>query len=117
MLHASKSSKIDFIHGAINSNFHALAGEVNELAAKNPAIKPHFRYSHPSDADIAESNHHSTGYIDQELLKQYITPETEVYFCGPKPMMIQVYKALKSLGHPAEKIHFEFFGPHDELEA
>ncbi len=45
-----------------------------------------------------------------------LTPETEVYFCGPKPMMSLVHSVLSELGHPAEKVHFEFFGPQEELQ-
>lgn len=114
MLHATNSKDITFIHGAMNGKMHALADEVRELSEKNPAINTHFRYSHPTEED--KGNYHSEGFFDETFLSEFLTSETEVYFCGPKPMMIQVYKALKAFKHPVEQIHFEFFGPHNELE-
>lgn len=114
MLHAANSKNITFIHGALNGKMHAFADEVRELEANNASINTHFRYSHPTAED--KGKFHSEGFFDETFLSEFLTSETEVYFCGPKPMMVQVYKALKALNHPTEKIHFEFFGPHDELE-
>ena len=45
-----------------------------------------------------------------------ITPETEIYFCGPKPMMKHIHNALKEIGHPESQTHFEFFGPQQEIK-
>ena len=77
----------------------------------------HFRYSAPSEEDIRNANYHSSGLISQEFLSEFISPETHIYFCGPKPMMQHTHKALAALGHPEPQTHFEFFGPQTELES
>lgn len=117
MLHSVGKNPTSFIHAAINGENHALRDEVNQIATEKENVKVHFRYSSPSAEDIRNANHHSSGLISDEFLKDFITPETEIYFCGPKPMMKNVYKALKTLKHPEEKINFEFFGPQEELES
>lgn len=115
MLHSADKNPVTFLHGAINGEFHALRDEVLELDEKRENQNVHFRYSAPSDDDLQNKHFHSEGLFTTEFLAEFITPETQVYFCGPKPMMQHIYKALNSLEHPEEQIHYEFFGPHDEL--
>ena len=115
MLHSIKKQPTTFIHAAINSANHALRHEVEQLCETYTNINCHFRYSSPLEKDIQNANHHSSGLITTEFLSQFITPETHIYFCGPRPMMQNIYKALETLEHPQELIHFEFFGPQEEL--
>ena len=51
------------------------------------------------------------GYIGVEMLKKYIThPEDARFFiCGPPPMMATVVRALRDLGVPKKRIHYERF--------
>ena len=36
--------------------------------------------------------------------------------CGPQPFMVSIYHELLKWGIPASQVHFEFFGPRQELE-
>ncbi len=116
MLHSSKEHNATFIHCAINGKLHALRHEVESIVEGRDNLTTHFKYSDPSPEDILEHHYHSKGYISAEFLADYVTPETAVYFCGPKIMMISIYQALKSMNHPKELTHFEFFGPQEDLE-
>lgn len=113
MLHASKgkSFPVSFVHGAIDSKHHSFAEEVRKLVQEHENIRVHFRYSAPLDGDSPDSQ----GLFDREFLCQYLSPDTEVYFCGPKPMMAHVLNVLDDADHPADKVHYEFFGPAEEL--
>lgn len=42
--------------------------------------------------------------------------DADYYFCGPKPFMVAVYHDLLKWGIPSAQVHFEFFGPKQELE-
>jgi nitric oxide dioxygenase len=42
--------------------------------------------------------------------------DADYYFCGPKPFMMGIYHNLLKWGIPASQVHFEFFGPRQELE-
>jgi len=116
MLHSVKENPTIFIHAAIDGENHALKDEVTNLCNKKSNVAAHFRYSTPTREDIRNASHHSDGLISDEFLQEFICSETEIYFCGPKPMMKHIYKVLKNLNHPQDKIHFEFFGPQEELE-
>jgi len=116
MLHCVQGNPVTFLHCAINGQTHALRDEVLELVGSHENVVAHFRYSAPTEEDRNDGRHHSEGLLTPDFLSKFVTPETEIYFCGPKAMMQHIYKALRDLEHPSEKIHFEFFGPHDELE-
>lgn len=117
MLHQVRINPVTFLHGAINGEQHAFREEVNKLERENTNITAHFRYSAPTREDEQNQNHHSTGLFTVEFLQEFVTAETEVYFCGPKPMMRHVYRALATMNHPMDKVHYEFFGPQEDLES
>jgi nitric oxide dioxygenase len=116
MLHSVNGNPVTFVHGAINGEHHALREEVEAPILKKSAATAHFRYSAPSPEDEQDHHHHSSGLFDQAFLSDFITPETEIYFCGPKPMMQHIYQVLRALDHPAEQTYYEFFGPQEDLE-
>ncbi len=114
MLHAvaGKNIPVSFIHGAINSETHALKQEVLEIVSKHDNVKAHFKYSAPLECDKPDS----IGLFDVELIKQFLTGDSEVYFCGPKIMMTHMLSFMCELRHDREKVHYEFFGPAEDLQ-
>lgn len=53
----------------------------------------------------------SEGFITKAIIEPFLTPDSEVYVCGPAPFMEAVIEQLVELGVASEKIHYEFFGP------
>ena len=110
--------EVIFIHGALNFRTHAFRQHLADLAASHPNLKIHVRYSKPSDEDRQVHWHDSEGFIDAELIESLIPRrDCEYYFCGPKPFMSAIYRQLMVWGIPSAQVHFEFFGPRQELEA
>ena len=59
----------------------------------------------------------SVGLIDANLIEEMVLDRNaDYYFCGPKPFMVNIYHDLLKWGIPASQVHFEFFGPRQELE-
>ncbi|MEQ2525915.1 NO-inducible flavohemoprotein [Bacillaceae bacterium CLA-AA-H227] len=109
--------EVFFIHGALNSNVHALKEEVATLVEKHDKAHSFVAYSEPTEQDKADMNFDKEGFIDADWLKSIVADnQADFYFCGPVPFMKIVYRTLKDWGVPAENIHFEFFGPASELE-
>lgn len=48
------------------------------------------------------------GYMD---LTEALTEDAQVYLCGPLPFMNAVRNQALEAGVPAERIHYEVFGP------
>jgi nitric oxide dioxygenase len=113
---AQPGRNVTFIHAAINSDVHALRGEVEQVAANNDAVTAYFVYEKPTDEDRAENHFHKEGYIDHAWLQSVVGKESDFYFCGPLPFMKAINRGLKQWGVTGDNIHFEFFGPATELE-
>ena len=112
------SAPVYFIHGARNGSHHALADEIRSAAADLPNVQTHFRYDAPSDEDVREGRCDSAGFIDVKLLRELLpSHDADFYFCGPKAFMSGLYHGLKGWGVDESQIHFEFFGPRQDITA
>lgn len=104
---------IVFIHACLNEQVQAFKATVDALEKKNPKLKAHHRYS---DAGTRAGNA-STGFVTAELIQSLLPGrDADYYFCGPQPFMVSIYHDLLKWGIPASQVHFEFFGPRQDLE-
>jgi nitric oxide dioxygenase len=116
LVHHSLDVPLYFLQAARNSVVHAFADEVRQLAAQGANVKTRVLYDQPLDEDLAQQKCDAAGVVDANLLRDW-TPyqEADFYFCGPKPFMQCIHAALNQLGVDESRIHFEFFGPRQEL--
>jgi nitric oxide dioxygenase len=118
LAHADVQTLVHFIHGARNSHVHAFAEETRHIAAQRPNLSLHFRYDAPLEDDLHQRRCDSVGMIDVGWLRQILpSNDAEFYFCGPKAFMAGLYRGLKNWGVDDSRLHFEFFGPRQELAA
>lgn len=112
LLKEQPARKVTYVHAAINGSHHAMKEHIADLEGAHPQMSSYLCYETPLEGDSC----HKTGYIDAAWLQQIVDPNADFYFCGPVPFMRTVYSALKELGIPAERIHYEFFGPAGQLD-
>lgn len=110
------TAPVYFVHASQNSRLHALAGEVRDTANRRPGLHAHFRYDAPLADDLSSGRCDSIGRVDRAFLESILpTNNAQFYFCGPKPFMTGVYRALRDWNVDESQIHFEFFGPRQEI--
>lgn len=116
-IEAMPQREIIFIQGCLNETVQPFKDTIDRLADQHSSLKVHYRYSGPVVGDVKREGNCSTGFVDVELIEALV-PEhhADYYFCGPKPFMINIYQDLLKWGIPANQVHFEFFGPKEELE-
>ncbi len=109
---------IHFLHAAKNSSVHAFADEIQKMVSDKDFVQTRILYDQPLEGDVENGKCDQAGVVDTEVLRSW-TPyqEAEFYFCGPKPFMQNVLAGLKELGVDDSRIHYEFFGPQQELFA
>jgi predicted ferric reductase len=98
------SVHIDFIYRASREEDLALKGELDQIAAESGgSTRVHYlvgsRHEHPMDA--------------ANLLS--LVPkvrDSDIYICGPKPLVAAVVQAAHDLGMPADRVHHEEFEFH-----
>ena len=107
-----------YIHGTISSETHAMDRHVRALARAHGNIHVSTFYSTPEKGDQIGETHDGEGFISIDWLAQN-TPlhMADIYLCGPKPFLRAFVGGLSLAGVAAERIHFEFFGPADDLMA
>jgi nitric oxide dioxygenase len=116
VMEATPDRPVVFIHANFSHQVHAFRETVEQLAAKHPSLRVHYRYEEVDEA-IRQHPHISEGRIDAELIESFVPEhDADYYFCGPQPFMVKVYHQLLTWGMPASQAHFEFFGPRQELE-
>lgn len=107
--------EIVFIHGSINEEMQAFKKVVDDLALQHKNLKVHYCYSEPAKEGIIRKNS-TTGLITAPLIESMIPDrDADYYFCGPQPFMVGIYCDLLEWGIPPTQVHFEFFGPKQEL--
>ncbi|MEP6356907.1 MAG: pyridoxamine 5'-phosphate oxidase family protein [Hyphomicrobiales bacterium] len=114
MLHESADTNrpVWYVHGAINSQEHALRDEVDALVTAYDNLQKRIFYSNPIESDVLGRDYDMTGRITaSDLLNLDAGPEAHYMLCGPAPFLSAIREGLEKRGVPADKIHLETFGP------
>lgn len=106
--------EVIFVHAARSGRFHAMKDRVNEIVQNHEQVTAYTVYDSPGEDDQCDKD----GHIDYEWLQSILpTNDAAFYFCGPKGFMRAMYRNLKQLDVASEDIHFEIFGPADDITA
>lgn len=107
-----------YVHGALNSSTHAMDRHVRSLAKRHGRTSVATFYSDPKPTDTVGYSHDHDGFISVGWLERN-TPftESDFYLCGPKPFLRTLVRDLSLAGIEHARVHYEFFGPADELLA
>ncbi|CDM61379.1 MULTISPECIES: NO-inducible flavohemoprotein [Rhizobium] len=109
---------VHYVHGAENGSVHAMGPHVRDIAKNREHLKTTIFYGSPHDRDQKGVHFDHEGYITIDwLAKNTPMAEADFYLCGPRPFLAAFVKGLAKAGVTADRIHYEFFGPADELAA
>jgi nitric oxide dioxygenase len=107
-----------YVHGTTNGATHAMDQHVRHLARRHANIHVTAFYSDPAEGDMAGVSHDVTGFISVEWLKRNTPFEAaDFYLCGPKAFLRAFAGGLVRAGIPGDRVHYEFFGPAEEILA
>ncbi|KGC07440.1 flavohemoprotein [Burkholderia multivorans] len=104
--------QVVFVHGARNSGVHAMRDRLRETARTHTNFSLIVFYDDPLPQDLPGRDYDHAGLVDVNAIKDAILlPNADYYICGPVPFMRLQHDALKQLGIPEARIHYEVFGP------
>jgi len=114
--HPNKATQ--YVHGTLNGATHAMKDRVRSLAEAHPNIRATTFYVEPRPEDRLGDDYDHEGLITVDWLKAN-TPLAEAgyYLCGPRPFLRAFVGGLALAGVRSNRIHYEFFGPADEILA
>ena len=107
---------VHYLHGTQDGATHALGAHVKALAAQHSNVRATTFYQTPRPQDEIGRDYDRAGVIEEAWLRAE-TPlgEADYYLCGPRPFLRTLVSTLTLAGVPSDRIHYEFFGPADEL--
>ncbi|MFD1851227.1 NO-inducible flavohemoprotein [Oceanobacillus bengalensis] len=106
--------EVIYIQAARSGKFHAMKDRVTEIVEGNKQVKSYTVYDTPAEGETCDKE----GYVDYEWLTSILpTNDAAFYFCGPKGFMRAQYKNLREFGVADTDIHFEIFGPADDIKS
>ncbi|HEY2819854.1 MAG TPA: MOSC and FAD-binding oxidoreductase domain-containing protein [Candidatus Acidoferrum sp.] len=114
MLHAlvadRSTRQVLWIHTARDGHHHPFVEEVRGLVRSLVNGRSYICYSKPrSDEKIGE-DFDSIGRLSRSVFDNVgVSPEADVYMCGPNPFMADMTEALTGIGLASSQIHFEIF--------
>ncbi len=107
-----------YIHGTHDRQTHAMRDHVRALAEGKSAITVVDFHQTPLADEVAGRDYDRQGIItDEWLVENTPVGEADYYLCGPRPFLRAAVSRLSLAGVPSDRIHYEFFGPADELLA
>ncbi len=116
-LNSMPNRKIIFIHANINEETQAFRSVIDSLEMTHSNLETHYCYSQEPSSKTIRAKNTTTGFVDGKLIESFLPDRNaDYYFCGPKPFMVNIYHELLTWGIPASQVHFEFFGPKQELD-
>lgn len=104
-----------YVHGTRDSASHAMGAHVRSLAADRSDISISTFYSRPKSDDVKGRDFDVHGRITVDWLRDHTPADADFMICGPVPFLRDLVSGLAKSGIPSEHIHYEFFGPVDEL--
>jgi nitric oxide dioxygenase len=109
---------VHYAHGTLDGSTHAMGDHVRTLAEGRSNVRLTTFYQQPRSEDVLGRDFDRAGLIDEAWIRADTPIDDADYFiCGPRPMLRSLITALSMSGLPADRIHYEFFGPADELLA
>lgn len=97
-------------YGSRNSQSHAFAQKISDLAAKIPTLTVVNHYSRPLPNDVEGRDHSFLGLVSVEHIEpQLIRRRARFYLCGPEDMLQKVSQGLTAKGVPKFDIFMEKF--------
>ncbi len=105
------------VHAALHENVQAFRQTLDDLAAAHKNLTVRHCYSAPVPAGVTRLPNAVNGMLDAAVIESLLPGrDGDYYFCGPKPFMVNIYHQLLAWGIPPAQVHFEFFGPRQDLE-
>jgi nitric oxide dioxygenase len=107
---------VHYVHGTLSGATHAMKDRVRSLTEAHPNIRATTFYVEPRPEDRLGADYDHQGLITVDWLRAN-TPldEAGYYLCGPRPFLRAFVGGLALAGVRSSRIHYEFFGPADEI--
>lgn len=110
LLHEKVKNNIIVINTSRSPKVEAMHGLLRKYRRKHLNLIVKTLY------DDATDDYPKSPLTEEQLSQILVSKDSNYYFCGATGFMKNVFGILKKWEIPQSQIHFEFFGPHQDLE-
>jgi ferredoxin-NADP reductase/MOSC domain-containing protein YiiM len=105
-----------WLHVARDGKHLPFAAEVRGLVANLSPARSYVCFSRPAVADRLGTDFDAAGRLSRAVFEEAgVTPEADVYLCGPTSFMADMRAALTELGVRPDNLHLEIFNGGESL--
>jgi len=99
-----------WLHAARDGKHFPFAAEVRRLLSGLAHGRGYVCFSRPENADRLGTDYDAAGHLSRAVFdKAGLTPDADVYLCGPNPFMADMRAALAEHGVTSDRVHIEIF--------
>jgi ferredoxin-NADP reductase/MOSC domain-containing protein YiiM len=114
MLYAMSSARstrpLLWLHAARDGKHFPFAVEVRRLVADLAHGRTYVCFSSPRPSDRLGADFDASGRLSRAIFDRAgLTPDADVYLCGPTPFMADMRAVLAELGVKPDRVHVEIF--------
>ncbi len=110
----SPAIPIHYVHGALDGSVHAMADHVRNLGRQTGA---HLRIFYETPR-LEDRDYDAKGRIPLDwLIENTPIREADYFICGPTAFLRSFVTGLRGAGVAQDRIHYEYFGPREDLMA
>jgi MOSC domain-containing protein YiiM/ferredoxin-NADP reductase len=110
MSSAHSTRPVLWLHVARDGKHFPFAAEVRRLVSNLSLARSYVCFSRPEVADRLGMDFDAAGHLSRAVFEEAgVTPDADVYLCGPTRFMADMRAALTELGIRPENIHLEIF--------
>jgi ferredoxin-NADP reductase/MOSC domain-containing protein YiiM len=120
MLHALAAGRstrqVLWLYAARDRQHHPFAVEVRRLMLALAHSRSYVCYGSPGSSDKMGEDFDAIGHLSRSAFDQVgVTPDADVYLCGPPRFMADMKEALAALGAAPQRIHVELFSGSESM--
>ena len=110
-MQAARSTRpVLWLHAARDGKHFPFAAEVRRLVSSLARGRSYVCFSRPEVADRLGTDFDAAGYLSRAMFdKVGLTPDADVYLCGPGRFMADIGSALTEFGVTSDRVHTEIF--------
>ncbi|MGY3869394.1 NO-inducible flavohemoprotein [Aeromonas crassostreae] len=115
LLAKGHDGEIRWLHACEQGSLHGFRQDVRDKCDRHERLLSRVWYRVPQDQDRQGVDYDFSGTMALTQVQELLPDDAHYYCCGPLPFMASIKRQLLALGVSDDRLHYEVFGPHQDL--
>ncbi|MCS3456599.1 nitric oxide dioxygenase [Aeromonas sp. BIGb0405] len=115
LLAMGHGADIRWLHACEQGALHGFKQDIHTKSRQHERLLSRVWYRAPTEQDQQGEDYDFTGTMVLAQVQELLPVDAHYYCCGPLPFMASIKQQLLALGVSGERLHYEVFGPHQDL--